>query len=235
MSRSASAASTAIRTPAQNSKLFGLVTELQRCAGLSQEEATAVMRRHVREVAGQEHSSRLTVNQAIRVIDALQREVATYRPATTARPAPPAPHAPWGNRGQGPRTEQPITDRQVEVLQELYRQAGIDTLPRQVGFTRRQCKGRGQPSTQKDFDAIYEALSAIILRRTTADEIWTRARTLTGNAGLDAWQRGFIADLCGQFENAKDRDKVLSPHKLLKLTEAEIACGVTHETAPATS
>jgi hypothetical protein len=213
--------STPGRTPAQNRAIWGLKSQLER-AGLAADDAEATVRRVCAEVSGQEHTSRLTPTQAGRVIDQLQRlvqDAACRGPAT--RNAEPAPHTPWGPRGPGPREAVTISGRQQEVLQAVFRQAGMRTPEQQRGFAMRQCK-RPWAQTQRDYDKLIEALYAIVLREVTPAQVLARARALVGHPRLDAWQERFIPNLVEQLEGGGG----LSTHKLAKLVEAELRCGV---------
>jgi hypothetical protein len=206
------------RSPAQSRALWGLKSQLER-AGLSADDAEQTLRRICVEVSGQEHTSRLSPNQAGRVIDQLQRLVSD---ATRKQPSrEPAAHEPWGPRGPGPRQAVTITGRQQDVLQAVFRQAGMTTSEQQRGFTQRQCK-RPWAQTQRDYDALIEALYAMVLRAVTPGQALARARALVDHPKLDAWQRGMIPDLVRQLEGGGE----LSTHKLAKLTEAELRCGV---------
>jgi hypothetical protein len=216
------ATKTTPRTPAQNSRLWALTSELQRRSGLSREDADGVLHRHTRTASGQEHTSRLSVAQAARVIEEMEKEVAGYRPA-----AAPGHHEPWGPRGEGPREDVRITQRQQQVLQALFRQAGRTTREQQRAFTRRQCKVPW-PQTQRHADALLEPLQEMILRTLQPQECQQRAEQLRGAKGLDAWKTAFIADLCNQFQQASEAgtiDHVMSTHKLAKLVECEVAAG----------
>jgi len=208
------------RTAGQNRRMHGLVGQLAKATGSTRDEAKESLRRHCREVSGQEHSSRLSRYQANQVIQRLEVELAGQR--TEQQPD----REPWGQRGPGPRAGQNITSRQTEVLQALFQQAGMGDRKRQMVFAKRQCKAPW-PQTQHHYDQICEALKAIILRTTAASDAWRRAKALRGRAELDDWKRHFIADLCRQFEHAADDDAidtVLTPHKLAKLVEAEAWC-----------
>jgi len=210
------------RTPAQNSRMWGLVSALAKATGSSREEAKGALRRHCMAVSGQDHSSHLTRHQARQVIDRLQAELnGTQQPE-------PARREPWGDRGPGPRTGQSITHRQLDVLERLYHQAGLDTKQRQMGFAKRQC-GVPWPQTQAHYDSIYGGLEAMVLRQADPGDIWRRCRNLVGNPGLNAWQVGFVDDMCRQFSEAHAEGSlsgVLSPHKIAKVIEAESRCGV---------
>lgn len=211
------------RTPAQNSQMWGLVAQLRRLAGLSEDDAAEVLRKHCREISGQEHSSKLTVRQAEAVIARMAAEVGGYH---GKRPAP--ARLPWGRRGDGPREDQRISPRQQQVLQALFVQAGLDTRERQMGFSRRQC-GQPWPQTQSQADAIFEPLKAMVMRRLQPSDALARFQALAGRPGLDKWKRDFVADVLRQFGEAQDIATVMSPHKLLKLIECELAVEAEEE------
>lgn len=208
----------ALRTPQQNRRLWGVVAALRRAAALSEDDAAELVRERCRALSGQEHTSRLTAVQAHRLILDLEREVAGYAPTESARNRKPA-RAPWGPRGPGLREDQPITRRQQEVVTLLYEQLGWD-LQRQRGFNQRQTR-RPWPQTQKDADAVIEGLTAILLRQVRWAEALARAEALLGHPALDAWQRRFLPDLVQQFRSSQRPERVLTPHKLRKLVEAE--------------
>ncbi len=179
------------------------------------------MRQLCRQVSGQEHTSRLTPGQADRLIDALRGEVAGYgRPGTEAL----EPRRPWGRRGPGPRKDQPITPRQQAVLASLFDQAGMGPKARQT-FTQRQCRVPW-PQTQHHADALFEALTEMILRHVNVAEVYRRTRALIDCPGLDAWEENFVEDLVRQFREleavGRDLRLALTTHKLKKLTEAEV-------------
>ncbi len=204
-----------VRTPAQNRVIWGLVTQLAQATSGTKIEAEEAVRAICREVAGHDHTSRLTEGQADVVISRLRARL----PQGQGRPA--APSAPVGKS----RQDAPITPRQQEVIGALYRQVGWDDRGRQIAFARRQLK-LPWPQTQLHADAIIEPLKAIALRHTDPADAWRRAVALRESPHLDAWQRQFIPDLIAQFvvaDAARDLKKVLSPHKLLKLIEAEVA------------
>lgn len=204
------------RNAAQNRKLWALVGDLQRL-GLSREDATEALRDQVERVAGHRHTSQLTAPQAAEVIDALDGQVRGRRDAS---PDEEPAREPWGPRGPGPRKGQTITPDQQRVLRDLFRQAGMGTPEQQRAFTKRQT-GKPWPQTQRDCDAIFEALKAIILRDLDPGVAHARCMALRGHPALDAWKRGFIDDLCEQYERAEDPSKVMTTHKLDKLVEAE--------------
>lgn len=206
------------RTVAQNRAIWGLVSQLAKGTGCAREEAEVAVRAVCMEVAGHEHTSRLSEGQADEVIRRLRARISA-RPAASA---PPPARSSTSTR----REDLPITPRQQQVLAALYRQVGWDDRGRQIAFSRRQIK-LPWPQTQVHADAIIEPLKAIALRHTDPRDAWQRAQALMGQPGLDAWQRGFVPDLVSQFVVADAKGelaKVLSPHKLLKLIEAEIAC-----------
>lgn len=206
-----------LRTPAQNRVIWGLVTQLAQATGAAKAEAEEAVRAICREVAGHDHTSRLTEGQADVVIARLRARLPqSPAPATMATTAASVSMS---------RQNAPITPRQQEVIGALYRQVGWDDRGRQIAFARRQLK-LPWPQTQLHADAIIEPLKAIALRHTDPADAWRRAVALRESPHLDAWQRQFIPDLIMQFtvaDASRDLTKVLSPHKLLKLIEAEVA------------
>lgn len=205
-----------LRTTAQNRAMWGSVQALAQATGGSRKDAEVALRAICQEVAGHEHTSRLTRPQADQVLERLRARVAAE---TKNRPRPAAKAGGGGGRK---RAEQPITDRQQQVIQALYIQIGWPDRRRQMTFCQRQCKC-AWPQTQAHADKLIEPLKAMALRHTDPADAYQRAQALVGHPGLDAWQRGFIPDLCGQFAGAADIGAVLTPHKLLKLVEAEVA------------
>lgn len=210
--------------------MWALVTELTR-AGLERDDAKELLRDECRRASGQESTQQLTPHQAAAVIDALQARLAPAREASAA-PEATAPSAdsrePWGDRGPGPRGGQLITARQQSVLQALYHQVGMATPAQQRGFSLRQCK-TPWPQSQEHFDKLMEPLKAMAVRKTNPVDAWKRAQALRDRSELTKWEQGFVVDLCVQFQDAEalgDISRVLSPHKILKLVECELRCGV---------
>lgn len=204
------------RTPSQNRALWGAVQQLAQATSGSRSEAEVALRAICQEVAGHEHTSRLTVSQADVVLERLRGRVREAQ-----GPRPPAPT----RCRTGGRDQRPITRRQQEVLAALFDQIGWPERHKQMAFCRRQF-GMPWPQTQAHADKLFEPLKAIALRHIDPEDAWRRAEALRGHPGLDAWQRSFVPDLCRQFEAAQDLGSVLSPHKVLKLIEAEVAAGV---------
>jgi|GEM_PF-4678045 len=213
------------RTTAQNRRMWSLVGDLQR-SGLSRDDAEDVLRNAVRAVSGQPSTSALSRSQAAAVIDRLQRQLPA--PAEVEASSPDA-SATTAKRKTRPRRTSTISGRQQEVLQRVFVQAGMGTQAEQMAFTRRQT-GKPWPQTQKDFDAIMEALKSMVLRAAKPLEVWGRVQALLEHPKLDHFERVFIPDLHKQFRDAQKAgtlDKVLTTGKLAKLTEAELRCGVT--------
>lgn len=208
------------RTPAQNARLWALVGELAKATGSTREEAEPALRRICREISGQEHTSRLSSDQAREVIKLLDREVQGHIVSSAAEEAP-LERTPWGPRGPGPRDQVAITPRMVQVLQALYLQAGLDSRQKQMAFCTRQCKVPW-PQTHRHYDQIVEALKDMILRQVDPSDAWARVRALRGHRALNTWQIAFMDDLHKQFERAADIGQVLTTHKLAKLVEAEV-------------
>jgi len=218
----------AVRSPDQNRRIWGLLKELQRRSGIPDEDTQAVLRRHCLKVSRQEHSSKLTERQAQQVIELMQSEISGYRPVTPPKPEP-AGHEPWGERGPGPRCGRRVTPREQEVLLAMFQQAGMTSREQQMGFCRRQCKVPW-PQTMEHADALMEPLKAIILRSVTSEELEKRVAALQNRPELDAWKKGFVEERMRRFAEAKASHKsaksVMSPHQLLKLIECEVACGL---------
>lgn len=206
-----------MRTPAQNRRIWALVGELKRIPELSDDDVDAILRGCVFEVSGQHSTTQLSEYQAGKVIGLLDQHLGR-------RPE----RMPWGPRGEGPRKAATISPRQQAVLRALFQQAGMGDMKRQRTFCMRQCKVPW-PQTQQHADALMAPLTAMVLRRVDPGEIWRRAQALRDRPELDTWQQQFVPDLCRQFaeaEAAGNLGSVLSPHKLLKLCEAEDTCGV---------
>lgn len=216
------AAAPAPRTPAQNRAIYGLRSRFV-AAGVDADDADTILRAACTAVAGHEHTSKLTTGQAQRLIDRLERELATYTPAP-AKPSP-APHKPWGERGPGQRIDQPITPFQNTVIQGLFNLcaatgAGFDTFQKRRAFAQRQCK-RDWPETLADADAMIEPLAAIALRKVDVDDIARRVAAMVGHKALDPWKRDFVADLHGKFTSGSGRKRLLTPYRLAKIIECE--------------
>ena len=116
-----------VRSPAQNRKIYGLLAEIRRTSGLSQDDVEALKVRLCVEVSGQEHSSRLTPAQAKRLIGRLANEL------------PARDDADRKVQRQAPPDKRGISQRQVAVLQSMFRQAGMTSQQEQMKFARRQC------------------------------------------------------------------------------------------------
>lgn len=214
-----------IRTPSQNRAIHGLVGRLGR--QLNREDADGVLRQICREASGQEHTSRLTVAQADMVIGALNKRLSgTATPALAPAPptTPSADRTPWGPRGPGPRDEARISPTQQRVLSALFAQAGIDTAERRQAFSQRQC-GKPWPQTTTDCDAVFEALSAMILRGVDVTDLLARAQALVGRPAsrTHPFFSVFLPDFVAQLE-ARGK-QALTTHKLRKLLEAEAQLG----------
>lgn len=217
----------ASRTPGQNRAIWGLMSQLARASGLDREELDPTLRRIVREVSGQEHTSQLSASQAQSVVRKLELELAAYaKPAPAPRPAS-RPHEPWGERGEEPRDVARITPAQQVMITGLFRLLG-KSRQEQVGFSQRQCK-KPWPQTFEDADKLIEPLKAMLKRQVRPREIWARFQALDGNPSLNTFERGFVADLCRQYTEADQvgrLDRVLTPGRLQKLLEIEQRLGV---------
>lgn len=212
------------RTNAQNARIWALSSNLQR-NGLSKDDAETVVRDACEVISGHRHTSRLTLYQAAKLIHQLEEAVERSQPAPTqhndtADQVP--PRTPWGPRGPGERSDRTITPKLQATLQALYVQAGMETGEQQRAFCMRQTK-RPWPQTMRDFDAVMEALKAMILRPETVQKTRDRFFALRGHPALDAWKTGFIDDVCERYEKARDPSKVLTTHRLKKLVECEAA------------
>lgn len=195
----------AVRSPAQNRQLWALVTRLQAASGLSRPEATQVLQDVTREVSGQEHTSRLTPEQAVKVAALLEARIGAPAPAPT------------------PAAETRITvitPAQQRVLLALWEQAGFDTPARRRSFCERQT-GKPWPQTQADVNAVWKGLEAQILRRVDPADVRARVDVLVARKGdLDNWKASFALDLQRQLGESP---RNLTPHKLRKLMECEDA------------
>lgn len=209
--------------PRQRRAMWGLVGQIAQAAHLGKDEVEeTVLRPAIRRASGQESSSRLSLGQAEAVLAELRKQVGRY-----AAPAP-AANSPTVQIPPDPRPFGTITERQQEVIGALFRQVGWPDRGRQIAFCKRQCKVPW-PQTQAHADALMEPLKSMALRAIAPKDAAARVADLVGRPELDAWQKGFIDDLHRQFvegEAAGRLSKVLSPHKLVKLIEAEIRCGV---------
>lgn len=216
------------RTVAQNKRIYGL--RLQLCqAGQEAEEVAQLVRTICAQVSGQEHTSQLTVGQCDALIRELEKALAEAqprpRPTSALSRAQPSPHEPWGARRED-RAAQPITERQLEVIDRLCQDAGFTSLPQRVGFFARQLEGRRAIRTQQDADKIIEPLKAIILRRVTLEEVQARFAAVAAHPELakDAWLTGFVKDVSQRLK--KEGKRGITPARLAKLVEAELRCGI---------
>lgn len=208
------------RTPAQNRQIHGLLKQIGKDACLDRDELAEIKASLCRQVSGQEHTSQLDQQQAARLIRLLAQRASGG--STAKRKTPAKSHEAGLSRM--------VTPRQQEVLEALFNQAGMLTLDQQRGFCRRQLKGRFWPQNQKDVTALYTPLTAMVLRRVSPAKLHERAQKLRGRPELDAWQTGFIDDLCHQFRNAHAEgvlDRVMTPNKLRRLVEAERDVGAS--------
>lgn len=213
----ATATTSSLRSPGQHRRLYGLLGQMKK--QMPEADAEGLFRAAAREVSGQEHTSRLTPEQADGMIRRLEA-AATRAPAPAAEPDRPL-RVPWGPRGDQARDEGRITPEQQEVLGSLFQMAGMDTPERRRGFSMRQCK-KPWPQTMRDADTIFEGLSAIILRTCTAKDVLERLEALWASPWIQghAFFRVFVPDLKTQLE-ARGK-KALSPNKLKKIAEGEM-------------
>lgn len=219
----------ALRTPAQNNRMHGLLAQLRR-TGLDDDGAKVLLRDLCRQYSGQDHSSRLSRAEADLVIRALQGRVNNLIPGRppVRGPSQAAERVPWGPRGAGPRKRRLVTAEQRAYLSALFSHAGMGTPEQQVGFCQRQCK-HDRPRTMDEFDQVCEPLKAIIRRKTPPEAALLRVRALQGHPALDEWKQNFVEDLARQLDQAEREGRlarVLSPGKLAKLIECEVAVGV---------
>lgn len=212
------------RTLQQNRIMHGQAGEIARRSGGGADEAKLMLGELAKEVSGQEHTSQLTERQAARVIALLSQRLSEMD-----RSSPTPPRA--SSKPEAPK-DGPITARQVEVLDAMFEQLGMSALQPRVAFCRRTIK-KPRPLDQRDVDVLMTALKAMVVRQTDPAEAWQRLRALNGHPKLDAWQRvTFVPDLLRRFEEAAakgDLSRVLTPHRIAKLEEAEAACGVAVE------
>lgn len=223
------AASPSLRTPAQNSAIYAALADLSRKSGLSRDDLRPTLDAICERLSGQAHTSRLTVDQARRLLVELAAENAKYdlganpRSAGPSKPAA-AAHEAWGPRGPGDRVEQKITRFQQVVIAGLFRTLGMDAAA-QRAFATKQCK-RPWPQTMHDADALVEPLTAMALRRTSVADLRNRVATCRSVA-LDAWKDNFLADLARQLGEIPEGHGLtkhnFSGHKLGKLLECEAA------------
>lgn len=189
-------------SPPQLRQVWGLLNQLAKASGQDADELKIAS---VQAVTGQSHLSLITPTQADALLGHLRRELAKYTPKSEA----PKPD-PKGRAGT-------ISPRQQRVLTELYRQAGYETAEAKRTLSERQC-GKPWPQTKADADKIYEALSAMVLRRNPAEKLLARVDAIRGHDALDAFERPFLEDLRRQLV-AGGR---MSPGKIGKLVEAEM-------------
>lgn len=228
----------AVRTQAQNSAIYGALSQLSKASGLSREELAPTLEALCMRASGQPRSSRLNERQANDVIRELNVELAKYSlgvmprggRGTDAKPRP-SPHNPWGPRGPGARTDQTITPFQQGVVTGLFELLGWSTEARSK-FVLRQCKVPW-PQTQAHADALIEPLKSMVMRRCTVGGLRDRAAalvTVADGGGLDAWKRGFVRELHTRLVAADDGDSLrkahVTPLQIGKLMECEAAAGL---------
>lgn len=217
----------ALRTVAQNGRLWTLLSKLAKLSGVPRDELEETLRAKVRQVSGQDHTSRLTIAQAGVVLDDLQRRVDAYRPRAETEPAKAAPakpgRAPWGERGPGTRTEQRITPAQQATILGLYAQLGWTDPKRRTEFCRRQTQ-QPWPQSMADADKLIEPLMAMVKRTVPVRTLVEQLRQCLGRPELTPFESSWVADVCNQVTDAeatgKDLDKVFSTKKRLILAQA---------------
>lgn len=202
------------RTLTQNRSLWALVGELVRASGIPREDAEAVLRRHVREVSGQESTRALSEAEAAEVQRRMRADLPPAEPTPESEPATP--------KRDGRSV---ITEDQQRYISGLFRQLGWHDLARRQAFIRRQI-GLPWPQTHKHVDQVTHALKAMVLRDVDPADVLRRVQALDGHAGLNRWQEGFIRDVRQRLEQAKAPKRVITTRILDKLDEAEQACGV---------
>ena len=207
-----------LRSASQGRAIWALAGQIAKAAGVDKDE---IARAATQAASGQEHTSRLTEGQALRVIQHLQARLAEYAPkAPTSKPQP-APHQPWAPRTPGPRESLPMTAFQGVVLNGLFALCGMGGIGDRARFCRRQT-GETWPRTQAEADKVITPLSAIAMRKVDGDDIRRRVIAMQGHVALDRWKTGFVEDLVEQLDGPDPKAR-LSPHKLLKILECEAA------------
>lgn len=193
-------------TANQRRCLWAVAGEIGHHKGLDRVGVEALVAAEARAVSAQEHVSQLSTMQADQVISrlrALAAQLRTKLAETAPEPGPP---------GRAPGR---LSEKQDFVLDRLFMQAGIDTLPRRAGFTRRVIR-RASPSSQADFTALKEALTAIIQRAAPVDDVMARLEATT-QGRLTDWERGFVADV----HRRLGEGELPSPHQLDTLAVIE--------------
>lgn len=207
------------RTVVQNRTIWGLARKWSQATGLSTEDGRELVRTITADVSGQESTRKLTEAEAAQVIRRLDQTVRDVggTPRPTAKPQQPPK-----------RTKGRTTPGQQRLITALFEQLGWDDQRRRMGFCRRQC-GHPWPQSQVHADQVIEGLKAMVMRQVDPGDIRQRVEGLVRDHAdkLDAWQGVFLPDLLRQFNDAATLNvplrTVLTPHKVLKVLEAELA------------
>ena len=185
------------RTAAQNRRLWSMVRRLDQLFGPGQGEAK--MREVVKQISGEECTRKLTEAQAEDVIWRLAARLASAEAARRA-----------------PEPEELPTRQQLDMIQHFREDLGMAT-GQLIALTRRIIK-KPWPQTRREAGKVYEALSAIFVRKIPREALRARvARLLFLDAELTAWERKFLED---QERRLSGRGRIL-PGALRKLQEIE--------------
>ena len=198
-----------MRTLDQNKRIWTLVSTLVEVAGFTREYAKEWMHDICQEISGKRSSSQLTEEQAARLILRLEAHIKyarSTRPNSELR-TPNSKHDP----------EALATNEQLDTLNQLFIDVGIDTDFRQMRFCQRVIKS-SIPITRGEVAKVHEALEAMYVRRFTPADIDNMlAAAMRFQGRLTTWEKRFINNLCHQVNTNKFRK--LSSMKLKKLKE----------------
>ena len=197
-----------MRTLDQNKRIWKLVSNFAGATGFTRDYASERMHDICEEISGKRSSSQLTVDQAEELIGKLQGIIRDARSNC---------QLPTANRQLKSDPEALATNPQLDTLNKLFIDVGIDTDFRQMRFCQRVIKS-SIPITRGEVAKVHEALEAMYVRRFTPADIDNMlAAAMRFQDRFTAWEKTFIDDLCHQVNTNKFRK--LSSMKLKKLRE----------------
>lgn len=195
---------TPMRTAGQNNAIWGLVSQLDALLRLDARLAPAYLagdaaqplaqrwlRAIIQQVSGQESSARLTLQQAVQVIQQLEQALVQCKAALT------------GPQEVKPRAESTINPKQQEYILKLLKaiagvQGRYSELGRDMTRQREWCTHWLKvpwPQTQADADVCVEALKSILLRELPASSVLQRELEQLGTTeGLNTFESSLVAD-----------------------------------------
>lgn len=199
------------RTLDQNKRIWKLVSNFVSATVFTRDYATERMHDICEEISGERSSSQLTVDQAWSLIGRMEyliREARSKTPNAELR-------TPNSKHNHDP--EALSTNDQLDTLNKLFIDVGIDTDARQMGFCQRVIKS-SFPVTRGEVAKVHEALEAMYVRQYTPADIDNMlAAAMRFQDRCTHWEKGFINNLCHQVNTNKYRK--LSSMKLKKLKE----------------